>query len=81
MSVHDDLRLGFDGDADRYARARPGYPAEAFDDLAATVDLGPGSRVLEIGPGTGQATRDLARTGASTTAVEIGAQLAARCSH
>ena len=78
VSTHDALRLTFDAEAERYARARPGYPAEAFADLATAIELGPGSRVLEIGPGTGQATRDLARTGATITAVEIGAQLAAR---
>ncbi len=78
MSTYDDPRLGFDGDAERYARARPEYPSAVFDDLEAVIDLGPGSRVLEIGPGTAQATRELARTGASIVAVEIGAELAAR---
>lgn len=38
--------------------------------------IGLGSRVLEIGPGTGRATRPLASLGAEVTAVELGANLA-----
>jgi cyclopropane fatty-acyl-phospholipid synthase-like methyltransferase len=71
------LRATFDEDAERYDRARPGYPAELFDDLAAFAALRPGDRVLEIGPGTGQATVPLAERGYRIVAVELGAQLAA----
>jgi SAM-dependent methyltransferase len=71
------LRATFDEDAERYDRARPGYPAELFDDLAALTGLKPGDRVLEIGPGTGQATVPLARRGYRIVAVELGAGLAA----
>ncbi len=70
------LRQRFDEDAERYDRARPGYPPELFDDLAALAGIGPGARVLEIGPGTGQATRPLAERGYRVVAVELGAQLA-----
>jgi hypothetical protein len=35
---------------------RPRYPPTLFDDLAELTGIGPGSRVLETGPGTGQAT-------------------------
>ncbi|HZC29448.1 MAG TPA: class I SAM-dependent methyltransferase, partial [Gaiellaceae bacterium] len=71
------LRATFDEDAERYDRARPGYPAELFDDLAALAGLRPGDRVLEIGPGTGQATVPLARRGYRIVAVELGTGLAA----
>ena len=71
------LRAIFDEDAERYDRARPGYPAALFDDLAALAGIGPGCRVLEIGCGTGQATADLAATGADVVGVELGAALAA----
>jgi SAM-dependent methyltransferase len=72
-----ELRRTFDEDARLYDRARPDYPAALFADLVELTDLGPDSRVIEIGPGTGQATRSLAATGARVTAVELGAGLAA----
>lgn len=71
------LRAVFDEDAERYDRARPGYPAELFADLAALTGLRPGDRVLEIGPGTGQATVPLAERGYRVVAVKLGPNLAA----
>lgn len=68
------LRATFGQDAELYHRARPRYPEELFDDLAA---LAPGRRALEIGPGTGQATATLAERGYEIVAVELGASLAA----
>jgi SAM-dependent methyltransferase len=40
--------------------------------------LGPGTRMLEIGPGTGQATMELLARGATVDAIELGANLAER---
>ena len=71
------LRSTFDQAAELYDRARPGYPAALFDDLAELTSIGPGSRVLEIGPGTGQATLPLAERGCAVVAVELGVDLAA----
>jgi SAM-dependent methyltransferase len=71
------LRATFDAAAELYDRARPGYPPALFDDLAALAGLGPGTRVLEIGPGTGQATAALAGRGCEVVAVELGPELAA----
>jgi SAM-dependent methyltransferase len=71
------LRATFDSAAERYARARPGYPAALFNDLVALAHLSPGARVLEIGCGTGQATLPLAERGFTIVAVELGASLAA----
>jgi SAM-dependent methyltransferase len=62
--------------AELYDRARPAYPAAVFDDLAGLAGLEPGSRVLEIGPGTGKATVELARRGYSITGVELSTELA-----
>ena len=70
------LRTTFDEDAERYDRARPGYPAALYDDLAAQAGIGPGCRVLEIGCGTGQATVPLAARGCEIVAVELGHGLA-----
>lgn len=71
------LSRTFDEDAELYDRARPGYPAELFDDLDALAGTGPGCRVLEVGAGTGKATVPLAERGCRITAVELGAGMAA----
>ncbi len=72
-----ELRGIFAEDAELYDRARPGYPEALFDDIAALADLPAGARVLEIGPGTGQATLPMARRGHRVTAVELGESMAA----
>lgn len=58
--------------AGRYDRVRPGYPPEVFDDLDALAGLVAGSRVLEIGCGTGLATVPLAQRGYRVVALELG---------
>jgi 16S rRNA A1518/A1519 N6-dimethyltransferase RsmA/KsgA/DIM1 with predicted DNA glycosylase/AP lyase activity len=68
-------RDGFDEVAELYDRVRPGYPDDLFDELAAALPRSP--VVVEVGPGTGQATKGLVARGARVTAVELGAQLAA----
>lgn len=74
----DGLGLMFDQIAERYDRVRPRYPAAVFDDVAALTGVPAGSRVLEVGPGPGTATRDLLARGWRVHAVEPGAALAAR---
>jgi len=76
-SERERLRLTFGAEAERYDRVRPAYPARLFDDLAELACIGPGCRVLEIGPGTGQATIPLAERGCQLTGVELSADLAA----
>jgi SAM-dependent methyltransferase len=71
------LRATFDSVADLYDRARPAYPPALIDDLARLAGVGPGCRVLEIGPGTGQLTAPLAERGCDIVAVELGPRLAA----
>jgi SAM-dependent methyltransferase len=70
------LRGAFEEVPELYDRARPSYPEEVFDDLVALADLREGARLLEIGPGTGQATASLAKRGFEIVGVELGAQLA-----
>ncbi|MEJ5946128.1 class I SAM-dependent methyltransferase [Pseudokineococcus basanitobsidens] len=67
----------FDAGAARYAAARPTYPDGLFDALAAYGVLGPGARVLEVAPGTGQATRPMGLRGWWVHAVELGGGMAA----
>jgi len=70
-------RVLFDTVAELYDRARPTYPDALFDDIVALSRLAAGGRVLEIGCGTGQATRPMAERGYRITAVELGPNLAA----
>jgi len=65
----------FDEAAEAYDAVRPGYPAEMFDDIDGMTGLTPGSRVLEVGCGTGQATMELARRGYRVLCVEPGGSL------
>jgi SAM-dependent methyltransferase len=60
-----------------YDRVRPGYPDELFADLVAITGVDTESSVLEVGCGTGQATRSLAALGCAVTAIEPGPEMAA----
>lgn len=62
--------------APSYHIARPPYPDQLYQALSDHEVIGHGARVLEIGPGTGQATRHLLRAGCHLVAVEPGARLA-----
>ena len=61
--------LGFGAVAEAYERFRPGYPDELFDAVTAYAGR-PIRTALEIGAGTGKATRLLARRGVTVTATE-----------
>jgi SAM-dependent methyltransferase len=74
----DTIGLRFDEVAETYDRVRPRYPDELFDDLAALTGAQPGARVLEVGCGTGQATRGLLARGWHVHAVEPGVAMAER---
>jgi SAM-dependent methyltransferase len=74
---HRERRTTFDEVAELYDRARPTYPDELLDDLLEIAGLGPGSRIVEVGCGTGKATLPLAGRGLRITCVELGASLAA----
>jgi SAM-dependent methyltransferase len=71
-----DARLSFDAAVDVYEEIRPTYPEALFDELFALLPSQP--EVVEVGPGTGQATRDLLARGAVVKAVEIGPAMARR---
>ena len=71
------LRQTFDQAAEHYARVRPDYPDELFDDLVALTGVTPGDHLLEVGCATGKATLPLARRGFRITCVALGAGLAA----
>jgi len=71
------LRATFEEVPELYDAARPLYPPQVFDDLFELASLDAGSQVLEIGPGTGQATVPLAERGLRLVCVELGERLAA----
>jgi SAM-dependent methyltransferase len=72
-----DLGRVFNEVPELYDRVRPGYPDELFADLVSLTGMDERSSVLEVGCGTGQATRSLAALGCPVTAVEPGAGMAA----
>jgi SAM-dependent methyltransferase len=67
----------FDRDPVAYDAVRPSYPPALVDDVIALAQLSPGARVVEVGSGTGQATRLFVARGFAVTAVEAGPSLAA----
>ncbi|HXH58379.1 class I SAM-dependent methyltransferase [Iamia sp.] len=77
-SERETFRVTFDEDVEAYDRTRPVAPRYVFDDLVELAGLHPGSSVVEVGPGTGQATRPLAERRLQIVALELGPHLAAR---
>jgi trans-aconitate methyltransferase len=73
----DEQRLAFGRVAELYDRARPSYPAAAIDALLEYGGLAPGSRIVEVGAGTGKATELLAARGLEVMAIEPSAEMAA----
>ena len=76
MTASQERRRTFDSVVEAYDSIRPSYPPAMYDALFSLLPDEP--RFLEVGPGTGQATRDLLDRGASVHAIELGAALAQR---
>lgn len=68
--VHRAAATGFADGADVYAASRPSYPGETLDWLRDRIGIGPDSRVVEVGAGTGLFTRLLVETGAKVLATD-----------
>lgn len=71
-----DFRKIFDSIPEEFDKWRPRYCEELFADVIRYSKLDSGSAALEIGPGTGQATEPILRTGCSYLAIELGEHLA-----
>jgi len=67
-SVNRAAAEGFGAVADEYERARPDYPRAAVERLTAELRIETGSRLLDLGAGTGKLTRML--SGANLVAAE-----------
>ncbi|WP_129841713.1 class I SAM-dependent methyltransferase [Streptomyces sp. RFCAC02] len=73
------LASSFNAVAADYAAARPSYPPALYDAIEELTGRAiAGSRVLDIGAGTGLGTRPLHERGARVTAAEPGAGMAAQ---
>jgi SAM-dependent methyltransferase len=68
--VHDAALQGFSRAALSYGRGRPGYPEALLAWLQQTLRLGPNTRVVDLGAGTGKFSQLVLRTGADVIAVE-----------
>ena len=73
-----ELRRIFDTIPEAFDRHRTRYCTELFEALIAYADVGPGKSVLELGPGTGQATDPILQTGCDYHAIELGEHLFAK---
>lgn len=71
-----EFRKVFNTIPEEFDKGRTRYCDEVFEDLIEYSKLGLGKTVLEIGPGTGQATEPILKTNCSYLAIELGEDLA-----
>ena len=67
-----DFRKVFDSIPDQFDQWRPRYCEELFTDLIEYANLDSEKTALEVGPGTGQASEPILKTGCSYLAIELG---------
>ena len=67
-----DFRKTYDRIPEQFDRWRPRYCPELFNEVIRYAGIGREKSVLEIGPGTGQATEPFLKTGCRYEAVELG---------
>jgi len=68
----------FDPLVDAYDAGRPSYPDQLYDDLERLTRPLAGTGVVEVGAGTGIATRALEARGARVVALDLGAAMLRR---
>jgi ubiquinone/menaquinone biosynthesis C-methylase UbiE len=71
-----DFRKIFDTIPEEFDKWRPRYCQEAFDNIITDAKLDKTKKVLEIGPGTGQATEPVLKSGCDYLGIELGNNLA-----
>ena len=74
--TENELRLIFDTIPEAFDRHRTRYCPELFSSLLAQSRVTARSSVLELGPGTGQATDPVLDTGCDYTGIELGGNFA-----
>ena len=70
-----EFRKIFDTIPEQFDKYRPRYCEELFSDLISYAGIGSDKTVLELGPGTGQATDPILKTGCDYHAIELGEHL------
>ena len=68
-------RFAFDQIANVYKVARPDYPEALIEDVVSYADLKQGDHILEVGCGTGQATKAFAKRGFPIVAMDPGPEM------
>ncbi len=71
-------RSVFDPVAERYDASRPGYPDALFDAIESRARPLAEATVVEVGAGTGKATRELVARGARVLPIDVGAGMLAQ---
>ncbi|WBW97783.1 class I SAM-dependent methyltransferase [Oceanirhabdus sp. W0125-5] len=71
-----DKRFTFNEDVKNYDQWRPTYCKELFHDIIQYSKLNQNKKAVEVGIGTGQATKPFLMTGCDVTAIELGKDLA-----
>ena len=69
------LKTTFNTASTLYEEIRPGYPEKLIQDVIDLSGLKNHSRILEVGCGTGKATRPFAERGYELVCLDIGADL------
>ena len=72
-----DKRLVFGEDTENYDKWRPQYSEELFHTICQAAAIGHNSYVLEIGCGTGQATKPILEAGCHLTALDYSKEMIA----
>ena len=68
-------RFAFDQIANVYKVARPDYPEALIEDVVSYADLKQRDHILEVGCGTGQATKSFAKRGFPIVAMDPGPEM------
>ena len=68
-------RFTFNQVADLYRAARPDYSEALIEDVVSYADLKPNDKVLEVGCGTGLATKSFAKRGFPIVAIDPGPEM------
>ena len=70
------MRTTFNEVAETYDEVRPGYTEQAIEDIISISGIPQSGKILEVGCGTGQATKPFAERGYSMHCLEMGDNLA-----